>query len=109
MARVKKYTIEIIQKNATWTAKIHRRISVKKSTVSKKQSDFTSEKAANEWAITELEVFTSYQHERNEKNSKKRDLKQEIANEKAAVNAEKKKNKRLNLDERGDQLNTGHQ
>ena len=100
MAQSKKYTIEITQKNETWTAKIHRRISAKKSMVSKIQSDFSNEKAANEWATTELQAFTSHQHKRNEKHSKKRDLKQEIANEKAAVNAEIKKNKLLNLDDR---------
>ena len=97
MAHSKKYTIEIAQQNNTWTAKIHRRISAKKSTVSKQQSEFANEQAANDWATTELKAFTSNQHNRNEKSSEKRHLKLKIANEKAAINAEIKKNKLLNL------------
>ena len=65
MSTSQKYTFNVQQQNDTWTAEIHRRISKKKSTISKKQANFPSQEAAQVWAEAELTGFQGRQTEIN--------------------------------------------
>lgn len=60
-----KYSSRVIQNGATWTAEITRRISSKKTGVSKREEGFSSEAAAQVWAEKELPNFLKALGEQN--------------------------------------------
>lgn len=52
-----KYNSRVIQDGSTWTAEITRRISARKTGVSKSKEGFSSEATAQAWAEQELPNF----------------------------------------------------
>ena len=57
MSQGKKYSVQIVQNDNTWTAKIVRKVTTKRTKITKKQTGFASEAEANTWAETELKGF----------------------------------------------------
>lgn len=70
MTSGKKYQFKAIQNDSTWTGQIIRRVSSKRSMVSKRQDGFASEAEANAWGEVELKAFLVKQGERNTRKSK---------------------------------------
>jgi hypothetical protein len=62
-----KYNSRIIENGATWTAEITRRISARKTGVSKSEEGFSSEAAAQAWVEKELPVFLKNLGEQNKR------------------------------------------
>ena len=69
MTKPKKYDFRVEQINKTWKAEITRRVSSKKTHVSKSKDDFTSELEAKEWGEKELTNFLQNLKERNKRRS----------------------------------------
>jgi len=69
MTSGKKYQFKAIQKESTWTGQIIRRVSSKRSMVSKRQEGFASEAEAIAWGEIELKAFLVKQGERNTRKS----------------------------------------
>jgi len=72
MSNSQKYSLSVQQQNSTWTAKIHRRVSKKNATISKKQADFPTQEAAQLWAEAALKGFQDHQTERDLQHSVER-------------------------------------
>lgn len=70
MSQVKKYSLRVVQDQESWTAEIIRRISSKKTVVSKREGGFATEAEAHEWATTEVKEFVMRLGERNKRHSK---------------------------------------
>ncbi len=68
----KKYESLISQTETSWKAEIVRRVSARKTKVSKFQDGFASESEAKAWAETELAQFLANQGQRNERKAVKR-------------------------------------
>jgi hypothetical protein len=62
-----KYNSRITENGATWTAEITRRISARKTGVSKSKEGFSSEADAQEWVEKELPVFLKNLGEQNKR------------------------------------------
>jgi len=77
MAQGKKYSFRVIQSDGRWSAEIRRQASHKKTVVSKRQDDFSTEAEAQSWAEKELEQFTQQQKARNERKAEKRSQREE--------------------------------
>lgn len=97
MTKGKKYDFRIVQNGDCWTAEITRRVTSKKTSVSKKQGQFATESEAKEWAENELKSFMKNQNERNKLRSQKRDLKETELKERELKELESKE---LKLKER---------
>ena len=67
MIKGKKYDFRINQMDASWTVEIIRKVTSKKTIVSKRQSGFTSEAEAQEWGQKELKAFLQNLHEQNKR------------------------------------------
>ncbi|MDX2321735.1 MAG: DUF3622 domain-containing protein [Moritella sp.] len=65
MAKGKKYDFNLVLADGSWTAEIVRKITSKKTVVSKSQAGFASEAEAQVWAETELKGFLQNQIDRN--------------------------------------------
>ena len=65
MSKGKKYDFNLVLVDGSWTAEIVRKITSKKTVVSKSQAGFASEAEAQVWAETELKGFLQNQIERN--------------------------------------------
>lgn len=65
------YQIEQSEDNK-WSASITRKITSKKTIVSKQQDGFTTEKEAQEWSETELKAFMENQQALNTRRAKRR-------------------------------------
>lgn len=72
MTKGKKYDYRVVQNDTSWTAEITRRMTSKKTVVSKKQSGFATESEAQEWGKKELESFSKNLNERNKRRSEQR-------------------------------------
>jgi Protein of unknown function (DUF3622) len=72
MTKGKKYDYRVVQNDSSWTAEITRRMTSKKTVVSKKQGGFATESEAQEWGKKELETFTKNLNQRNKLRSEKR-------------------------------------
>jgi len=72
MAKSNKYDYQLTQDNSTWSVKIVRRVTAKKSMVSKSQDGFASEAEAKEWGEKQLILFLEKLSKRNKNNSEKR-------------------------------------
>jgi len=68
-----KYGFRIIEEDSSWTAQITRKISARKTGVSKSQKGFSSESEAKAWVDKELETFLNSLKERNKRQSQKRE------------------------------------
>lgn len=81
MAQSKKYEYRVTQDKKTWTAEIVRRVTSKRTAVSKSQDGFATEAEAKTWGEKELQSFLDNLGERNKRDSAQRT---EIQKEKAA-------------------------
>ncbi len=72
MSKGKKYSCRVVQNGSSWTAEITRRMTAKKTVVSKKQSGFATESEAHAWGDKELESFINNLNERNMRHSEQR-------------------------------------
>ncbi len=77
MTKGKKYDYRVVQNDSSWTAEITRRMTSKKTVVSKKQSGFATESEAQEWGKKELGEFAKNLNERNKRHSEQRKQKAE--------------------------------
>ena len=75
MIKGKKYDFRINQMDASWTVEIIRKVTSKKTIVSKRQSGFTSEAEAQEWGQKELKAFLQNLHEQNKRRSLQKEQK----------------------------------
>ncbi|MDP2559778.1 DUF3622 domain-containing protein [Psychrobium sp. 1_MG-2023] len=57
MSNSKKFDINLIEDNGSWTAQITRRKTAKQTIVSKSQDGFASESDAQSWAEEQLKEF----------------------------------------------------
>lgn len=72
MASGKKYDYRVVQDGSRWTAEITRRMTSKKTVVSKSQGGFATESEAQEWGQKELKTFSRNLNERNRRRSEQR-------------------------------------
>jgi len=77
MTTNKKYDYRVTQGKTGWTAEIIRRVTSKKTNVSKSQDGFSTEAEARAWGETELKSFLESLTKRN-----KRDFAEHIKNKK---------------------------
>ncbi len=66
----KKYQITLAEEGESWSAAIVRKVSSRKSTVTKSQGGFGSEAEASSWADTELKALLRVLAERNKSRDK---------------------------------------
>jgi len=66
----KKYEITITENDQNWTAAIVRKVSSRKTMVTKSQDGFASEAEASSWADTELKALLKVLAERNQRRDK---------------------------------------
>jgi Protein of unknown function (DUF3622) len=85
MSTNKKYDYRIVQKKSDWTAEITRRVTSKKTTVSKSQDGFATEAEAKAWGKIELASFLENLTKRNKrefadhiKNKEEKALREEV-------------------------------
>jgi len=57
MKQSKKFGYNLIQDGGNWSVEIVRRVSAKKTVVSKRENGFTSEADAEKWGKAEVETF----------------------------------------------------
>lgn len=69
MTTNKKYDFRINQNESEWITEITRRVSSKKTVVSKSQGGFTSELEATEWGKKMLESYLENLNDRNKRRS----------------------------------------
>lgn len=69
MTKGKKYDYRVMQDAAGWSAEIIRKITSKKTGVSKSQGGFATEAEAQEWAQSELKVFLQKLTQQNKRDS----------------------------------------
>jgi hypothetical protein len=70
----KKYDFLVVQDGDTWRTDITRRVSSKRSTVSKSQDGFASEAEAIKWGENELKTFLKKLEEQNKRRNEQRQL-----------------------------------
>jgi len=57
MTKSKQYDIRVSQDNTGWTAEVIRRVTSKKTIVSKRQDGFATESDAHDWGQGEVKLF----------------------------------------------------
>ncbi|MBY5981351.1 DUF3622 domain-containing protein [Ferrimonas balearica] len=72
MAQGKKYDIRVTENDGSWTAEIVRKISTRKTKVTKRQDGFGSEAEAQSWGEETLNSFLQQQVERNQRKAAQR-------------------------------------
>lgn len=70
MTNGKKFDYRVTQDGTTWSAAIVRRVTARKTAVSKSQSGFATESEAQTWGETELKTFVENLRARNKKQQK---------------------------------------
>jgi len=72
MAKSKKYVCRVVQDNDSWTAEVVRRVTSKKSVVTKSQQGFATDDEAQAWGLNEVKVLvkTANLNERNKRRAK---------------------------------------
>jgi len=72
MAKSKKYVCRVVQDNDSWTAEVVRRVTSKKSVVTKSQQGFATDDEAQAWGQNEVKVLvkTTNLNERNKRRAK---------------------------------------
>lgn len=81
-----KFEFRLIEKNATWKAEIIRKVSARKTKVTKSKDGFATEKDADEWAQVELKALSSKVSERRRAVKSKKDVLKEVQKEKEKQN-----------------------
>ena len=95
MTQSKKYDYRISQDKKTWTTEIIRRVTSKRTTVSKTQDGFATEAEAKAWGESELASFLANLTKKNKRDSeqhmhdKKEKALREEANQKRKLEIEK--------------------
>jgi len=79
MAQQNKFDFRITQDGEQWNAEITRRVSARRTSVSKRKKGFESEALATEWAKETLVGFLANQQEANKRKSEKRAARNELA------------------------------
>jgi len=59
-----KFEYRLVEKDKTWIAEITRKVSARKTNVTKSKDNFASEKEATEWAKAELKALSTKVSER---------------------------------------------
>ncbi|MGK0376052.1 MAG: hypothetical protein ACJA2E_002541 [Arenicella sp.] len=85
----KKYQSEVLQEGDSWTARITRQITSRKSLVSKQQDGLASEAEANAWVETNMAEFISTQKSANSRQGGSRKDQEEIKRQRSSRRAEK--------------------
>ena len=72
MAKSKKYTCRVVQEDDSWSAEVVRRVTSKKSVVTKRQDGFVTDDEAESWGLAEVRslVKSTNLNERNKRRSK---------------------------------------
>lgn len=78
MAQEKKFDYKVIQDGEKWHAEITRRVSARKTSVSKRKKGFESQEAAEQWGKEQLEVFLQNLQERNKRKAEKRVVRNQL-------------------------------
>jgi len=89
MATSKKYNFTVEQNDSEWVAKITRRITSKKTLVTKQQDGFKSSEEAQAWAETALVELTETLEKSNQRHGSQRKNLEEIRRQRSARRAEK--------------------
>ena len=79
MAQQNKFDFRITQDGEQWNAEITRRVSARRTSVSKRKKGFESEALATEWAKETLADFLKNLQEGNKRKSEKRAARNELA------------------------------
>ena len=79
MAQEKKFDFSIKQDGEQWNAEITRRVSARKTSVSKQKKGFASEELATEWAKAKLTECLENLQAGNKRKSEKRVARNELA------------------------------
>ncbi|AIW13357.1 DUF3622 domain-containing protein [Vibrio tubiashii] len=90
MSNNKKFAIRVTEKRNGWCAEITRQVTSRKTSVSKRETGFETESAAQEWAEKELAGFIQNQAVRNERKGEARKVRIEREERLAQEAAEKK-------------------
>ena len=80
-----KFDYRLVEKKSKWTAEITRKVSARKTTVTKSKANFATEKEANDWAQAELTTLSEQVSKRRRalKKSKEQAAAEKMALEKA--------------------------
>ena len=70
MTKGKKYCYRVLQDDTHWATEIVRRVSARKTVVSKHQGGFATESEAQQWGESELKLFLNNLQERNKRRSR---------------------------------------
>jgi uncharacterized protein involved in exopolysaccharide biosynthesis len=84
MAHHNKFDYRIKQEGDSWIAEITRRITARKTSVSKREKGFATEALAEEWAKEQLVDYIAHQKESNKRKAEKRTIRNELAAKAAA-------------------------
>lgn len=85
----KKYQSEVLQEGDTWTARITRQVTSRKSMVSKQQDGFSNETEAQAWVETNLAEFVNTQKSANSRQGTSRKGQEEMKRQRSSRRAEK--------------------
>jgi len=85
MSNGKKYDYSVMQDDKGWTAGIIRKVSARKTVVSKSQDGFATEAEAVAWAEETLKGFLSGQTQRNQRRDERREIRREKEAEQLAA------------------------
>lgn len=85
----KKYQSEILSNGNTWSARITRQVTSRKSIVSKEQDGFSNEADAQSWVETNLAEFVTTQKTANSRQGSNRKELEEIKRQRSNRRAEK--------------------
>tara|TARA_R110001583_G_scaffold112917_6_gene263171 strand:+ start:60642 stop:61025 length:384 start_codon:yes stop_codon:yes gene_type:complete len=84
MAQEKKFDFSVKQDGEQWNAEITRRVSARKTSVSKQKKGFESEALATEWAQEKLAECLANLQAGNKRKSEKRTARNELATKQAS-------------------------
>ncbi|NRB24158.1 DUF3622 domain-containing protein [Shewanella sp.] len=79
MTQTKKFDFRIVQDKQVWAAEITRRMTARKTIVSKRKTGFATEAEASAWGEKELQSFLDKLMLRNERKAKQRDERTQAA------------------------------
>ena len=95
MATSKKYDFTVEQNDAQWVAKITRKITSKKTAVTKEQDGFSTEQEAITWAEAALVELTETLKKSNQRHGAQRKNIEEVRRQRSARRAEKTEQAKL--------------
>jgi len=89
MSTNKKYAYQLEQIDTIWNARITRKVTSKKTVISKQKTGFSSESEAKDWAEKMLSEFTDTQSSSNKRHGETRQQNIQIKQNRSARRAEK--------------------